>query len=626
MKPLPPPLRRRAGRLLVALLLAGGALVAFAPAASAHAELVSTDPADGSVVPKAPRQVTMTYSEGVSVTLGSVRVFDHTGKRVDAGDSRGGAKPSQVVVGLEPGLSDGTYLVAWRAISADTHPVHGGFVFSVGSKGALDKGVDQSLLGGEGDTLYQAIGAGLRMIGYGGLLLAVGGAVFLTVIGEAAGSLRSKLVLGGGIAGVVAGLLNVPVQAVLATGLGLSSVTNGDVLRQVLGDGVAWSLLLTAIGAGLLAWSTRPTHLPDRRIVAAGVVAVAVAFAVAGHPRTTDPTWLAMLSDAVHATAGGVWLGGLVLLGVTLRGRRTADDPAGAARAVALFSGTATWALAAVSGMGLILGYLEVKALSALTGTNYGRLLLIKVAVVAGVALLGAYNRYRLVPLVTGGSGDGPVARSVGAAVSRSESDSGGGLVVDGDAAQPPGGAAPSARTGWRSQARRGEAERDQQAGRSQARRGGAERDQTAWSRLRRIIRVEAAGLAVVVVLTGLLVNAVPARTAAGIGQVFSTTAAMGDRSVNLVVDPAQRGSDTLHLYLLNKVGQPVDDVQSMSVELTLPSKDLGPIKRELFKAGPGHFQINGLQFPLSGTWQVAVVGKVDRFTEDRATVAVPIR
>lgn len=76
----------------------------------------------------------------------------------------------------------------------------------------------------------------------------------------------------------------------------------------------------------------------------------------------------------------------------------------------------------------------------------------------------------------------------------------------------------------------------------------------------------------------------------------------------------------------MNSVGQPVDDVQSMSLELTLPSREVGPIDRQLFKAAPGHFQINGLQFPLTGTWQVAVVARLDKFTEDRATIAVPIR
>ncbi len=595
----PAPYRRGAVRLiLAALAVAATGLVVLAPAASAHAQLVSSDPADGSVVAKAPEQVRLTFSEGVSVTLGSVRVFDHKGKRVDAGDSRRGTTSRQVVVGLKPNLPKGTYLVAWRAVSADTHPVHGGFVYSVGAKGALDKGVDESLLGGGGDHAYEVVAAGLRIAGYGGLLLAVGGSVFLVVIGEAAGSRRSKLVWGAAAVGVAAGLLDVPAQAVLATGLGLSSAFHGDVLSQVLGDGVGWSIVLTVVGAGALAWSTRPSVVADRRLVAVGVVAVAAAFAVAGHPRTTEPTWLAMLSDAVHSTAGGVWLGGLVLLGVTLRGRRTADDPAGAARAVARFSGVATWALAAVSVMGLVLAYLEVKALSALTGTTYGLLLLAKVAVVGGVAVLGAYNRYRLVPLVTrsGGSGGGP-ARSVGAAV------------AVGQGAGSEDGTTGATRAGAPSPD--GPDQPDRAA---------------AWSRLRTTLRVEAAGLAAVVVLTGILVNVVPARTAAGIGQVFTTTAKLGDRSVNLVVDPAQRGSDTLHLYLLNNVGQPVDDVKSMSLELTLPSKDLGPIHRPLFKAAPGHFQINGLQFPLAGTWQVAVLARVDKFTEDRVIVAVPIR
>lgn len=553
--------RRWPLRAAAAAALASALLVLFAPAASAHATLESSDPADGTVVAKAPKQVTLTYDEGVSVTVGSVRVFDHTGKRVDAGDSHR-AGPKQVVVGLKSGLGKGTYLVAWRAVSADSHPVHGGFVFSVGNRSSLDRGVDQSLLGGGGDTAWQVAGAALRIVGYGGLLVAIGGAVFLAAVDEAAGPTRSKVVRYAGLFGVAAFVLDVPVSAELATGLGLSSVTNLNVLRQVLGDGVAASLVLYGSGAAALVWSTTRQRRPARRVVGAGVGAIAVGFAISGHSTTTRPVWLAMLSDGVHSAAGGVWLGGLVLLAISLRGARTADDPVAAARAVSRFSATATWALVSVSGLGLVLAYLEVRALSALTGTTYGLVLLAKVAAVGGVALLGAYNRYRFVPAIIG-SASTEEPRSA--------------------ATRP------------------------------------------VWKRFGRIIRLEALGLLAVVALTGVLVNLVPARTAAGIGQVFSATSPMGNRSVNLVIDPAQRGSDVLHVYLLDKLGRPLDDVSTMGVELSLPSKGVGPIERSLFKAAPGHFQANALQIPVSGQWQVVVVARIDKFTEDRATFSAAI-
>lgn len=181
----------------------------------------------------------------------------------------------------------------------------------------------------------------------------------------------------------------------------------------------------------------------------------------------------------------------------------------------------ATWALAAVSAMGLVLAYLEVNALSALTSTTYGLVLLAKVAVVGGMAVVGAYNRYRLVPVVTrsAGSGGGP-ARSVGAAVATGQGTGFGGGTTGTTGPGTSGGA-------------------------SGADEPGPDRA-AAWSRLRTTLRVEAAGLAAVVVLTGILVSVVPPRTAAGIGQVFTTTAKLGDRSVNLLVDPAQRGPDTL--------------------------------------------------------------------------------
>ncbi|CAM5637663.1 hypothetical protein SGRIM128S_00979 [Streptomyces griseomycini] len=115
------------GAVLVLLLLGGAA------PASAHAALRGSDPEDGSVVASAPRHVTLTFTESVGLLEDSFRVYGPDNRRVSLGEPRHADGASDTArVGLPGGLAEGTYTVAWRVVSADSHPVSGAFTFSVG--------------------------------------------------------------------------------------------------------------------------------------------------------------------------------------------------------------------------------------------------------------------------------------------------------------------------------------------------------------------------------------------------------------------------------------------------------------------------------------------------------------
>src|SRR5438309_2258493 len=105
---------RRVARWMVAVVVAAVALLGPAQAASAHASLTSSDPADGSVVATAPTRVSLTFSENVLTSLNSVRVFDANGRRVDKGETHHGTSQNEAIVDLDGGLAKGTYVVAWR--------------------------------------------------------------------------------------------------------------------------------------------------------------------------------------------------------------------------------------------------------------------------------------------------------------------------------------------------------------------------------------------------------------------------------------------------------------------------------------------------------------------------------
>ena len=114
-------------------LLFGLLAVVLGPAApaSAHAALVGTDPGNGTIVPDAPNRVTLTFSEPVQLLSDKIQVLGPDGSRADQG------QPTQagntVNISLRSGGARGTYLVSYRVVSADSHPVGGSFSYSVGA-------------------------------------------------------------------------------------------------------------------------------------------------------------------------------------------------------------------------------------------------------------------------------------------------------------------------------------------------------------------------------------------------------------------------------------------------------------------------------------------------------------
>ena len=118
-----------------------------------------------------------------------------------------------------------------------------------------------------------------------------------------------------------------------------------------------------------------------------------------GHTRTFEPRWLVMGADLVHAATAAVWLGGLVALILHLASaRRRGGDPADSAVILGRFSTLAGGLVLLLGVTGTILGVVIVGSLPALVGSTYGRLLLAKLAVVAVIGALAAWNRFGLVP------------------------------------------------------------------------------------------------------------------------------------------------------------------------------------------------------------------------------------
>ncbi|KOV39110.1 ABC transporter [Streptomyces sp. XY431] len=696
---------------VLALLLAG------AGPAAAHAALQSADPAQNAVLPTAPQAVTLTFSEAVSLSSDSVRVLDPTGRAVDSGSpTHADGKDNTARVGLGSGLANGTYTVAWRAVSEDSHPIGGAFTFSIGAPSATTVSTT-ALQNAEADSLVAALYGTGRTVAYAAFALLAGAAGFVLLCWPAGASRRpvQRLLMTGWVALLVSTVAVLMLRGPYERGSGIGKAFDLSLIRATLDErigtalaarllllaasGVFLSLLVGQLGlpqggtakaaasggngaagsgrpgsgtagsgtagsgtagsatagadgdpeeAELRELERRAAERPQREArlglgVAGLVLAVALSATWVGadHASVGIQVWLALPLGMLHLVAMALWLGGLAAMLVGLRegiGAEVADR----------FSKIAFGAVLVLAGTGVYQSWRGLGSWGALTGTDYGRLLLVKTGCV--VAMLGVawmsrswLARLRATPEEAAEVVPEPVAVAAAADAPVAASD------TASDTASGPG-------------ADTGDPVRQAQLARQRAARANADRDRgltPTRAGLRRSVLVEAAVAVAVLVVTTLLTNSPPGRVAGEVAAAAANGAAtttggtnggtnggttggapapqtVPGRTVELklpydtkgrtpnakgtatvTLNPAGTGSNEVHLKLDGADGSPVE-VPEVELAFTLPDRDLGPLTVPLAAEGTGRWT-GTAQLPLAGNWVVSVVirsSDIDQTTE----------
>ncbi|KOG28168.1 MULTISPECIES: copper resistance protein CopC [Streptomyces] len=650
-------------RLLVLAAALLGTLLAGAAPASAHAALTGSDPKDGAVVATAPKEVNLTFSEQVAMSPDSIRVLDPAGRRADTGEIRDLCSGSVVRygVGLRAGLPDGTYTVAWQTVSADSHPIAGAFTFSIGAPSTTSVALpDRTPGGGIVGVLYGIA----RYLSYAGFAVLVGGGAFVLACWPRGASVRPVQQT------VVRGWLTLT-GATLAllllrnpyTGSGeLSDAFDLAGLKAVLETktGAALTSRLLLLGAaalfvavlfGAYARRTDPKEKKDLAfglglggtVVAAGIAGT---WALAEHASTGIQPGIAMPVDILHLLAVAAWLGGLTVLLVALYRAPSLDR-----RAVARFSTVALGSVTVLAATGLYQSWRQVGSWSALTGTRYGQLLLVKVGLVAvlvGIAWISRRWTRRLAdPAPAATAADEPEASGALAAEAKPEpEDEGAGAGAVEPETEGAGAVEPETEGAG---AVEPEAEADPERAAQLARQRAAvatarrkrERDaDPERAGLRRSVLTEAAVAVVLLAVTTILTSTEPGRTeeeAGRAGTASSGPAAVPDRPVDirlpfdtggvdgkgvvrLSLDPGRTGANALHIFVERPNGKPLD-VPEIKVALTLEAKDVGPLPVAPDRIQTGHWSASGVQIPMPGDWKIQVTVRtsdIDQTTIDK--------
>jgi len=536
-------------------------LLGLAPSASAHAQLESTTPAAGAILNTAPDAIELSFSE--HVTVDSVKVIDASQHRVDTGKT---TKPDgrTVRAALKTNLGDGGYVVAWRVVSADSHPIGGGFTFRVGSSStALDPTLVQNLLAGTKAPRSLGVVYGLvRFLLFGSLIVLVGGTAFIAMLWtDGASRERVRKILWWSLDIVaVTTAVGLGLQGASVSGLGLLDAIKPSVIGDTLGTtfGHVWlARLVLLLPAALLLQRLDRARTNGWRagaaLVGLGLVATP---ALSGHADTGRWVAWAKLFDIAHVGSGAVWLGGLtMLLAVVLR-----SDVTDAREVTERFSSLAFGAVTVVVATGIFQSFRQLGSLDGFD-TTYGHLLIVKVVLVLTLLGVASLTRSALHGRLLIGEDDEYEEASVGPGAQHVE-------------------------------------------------------EHDVVTVLRRLVAAE--------VVVALLVDANPSAALAARGGPFDQTHVVNDALINVVVVPGTVGPTDIHLYVDNPGGgltQPV----GVTGTLSLPSGGVTGIDIPFVDAGAKHWTANNVDVPIAGKWTLKIEVLLTQIDKATTTFSVPI-
>lgn len=361
-----------------------------APAADGHALVRETRPAVDQTVGVAPTEVVMRFNEPVDISLGSLRVYDTDGDRVDRGRPRRAGSRESVEAALRSDLPDGTYTVHWRVTSTDGHPIEEAFVFHVREPGQNPEGIASQLLdGGSGAGRARGLAAGLmRFVLFSSLLLVGGVVAFAAFVWRDVPALAWRAAGGAAVAAFVATVVLFVLHGMVVGDLSLWDALSGDVLGDVAGSRFG-ALALVRLGALALFVALLGTRNPW--LLAVPVLVALATPGLAGHAGTMSPVALNAATDLVHSSAAAAWIGGLVVL-LWAAFPALADDRDGLGAVVDRFSRMAMVGVALLVVTGVWRSYSEVRTVDAID-TAYGFVLIGKVVAFLPLLVLGYVNQ-----------------------------------------------------------------------------------------------------------------------------------------------------------------------------------------------------------------------------------------
>jgi putative copper export protein/methionine-rich copper-binding protein CopC len=436
--------RRSALQLLVLLCIVTPAML------YAHARLERSDPPANARLARVPREIRLTFTEAPESAVSSLSLIGPDSQSVSLGAIRVPTDSLKVLVAEVLGrMREGSYLVRWRTATADGHPLNGAFRF------IIEPGAEGLATGAPaGDTTRPAATADTapaaapvddgahdvaRSIGYviirwvtlASLVLSIAAPAFVVLVlprlwtagddlsGAVAPAARERVRRVGVVA--AAALLLTGGARLSAQSIALHGVTGamdparlGALLTATVW-GHAWILQSLSAVVLLMAVILAGRRPGAWKLALALCLPLAIGTSLSGHAAAAEAgVALAVTLDTLHVLGAATWIGGLAVLIVAAipSPAASATRPAAVSALVNAFSPVALACGGLVVVSGVIAATLHFNAPGELFTTDYGRVLLAKIALVIAALSAGAFNWRRVRPALARGDAAGTLRRS----------------------------------------------------------------------------------------------------------------------------------------------------------------------------------------------------------------------
>ncbi len=401
---------RRAVALAIALA-AGVVAVAWA-----HATLVRAEPAVDARVSRPPVTLLLEFSEAVVARTSRVELVAPDSQRLSLAP-RGDTANARVLLAEVPPLpASGRYRVEWRLVGPDGHAVSGRYWFTVDSipvVALIDsmpsaQATDAAELHEPpADSFFQQV---VRFLSFLAMVTVIGSIAFALFVLPAAtrsgrepftrfGLLTDRRLRSLGIAGawllLATAVVRLTSHGVVLSG-SLGALRIGDLADLLIGSTFGRGWLLVVVSSIVLLLGLRP-QAPRWGALVGGAAALAISASFLGHPAAVpDVPLLAMGLDAVHVLAAGGWAGAILMLALAalpeIPSVPTSDRVEVVRTLLRSFTPLALTCAAILAVTGAIGGWLQLRALGLVLGSDYGMVLVRKVVIVVMIAALGAYH------------------------------------------------------------------------------------------------------------------------------------------------------------------------------------------------------------------------------------------
>lgn len=436
--------RDSAGRGARFLVLGAALLLATPRVAWGHLGLSRSTPSDGAHLAAAPREIRLTFTEAVEAAVARLRLIGPSGSEIPLSALRQPRDSGQLLVANVRGrLEGGVYRIEWQVVGKDGHPVRGTirYVVAPGATGLADPDDVEppagalapgpatlpdatpphhdptAIPGGKFLDAESPAYVAVRALQFTALLVVIGSLAF--VFGVLALVRRSEpdpqvvvamraraaaLGFWGAVALLGAAALRLYTQSLAMHGPGEvfdARYVGAMVVKTVWGSG--WLIQLAGSSIAIVGFALARRGRSSGWVIA-GIAGIGLAMtpALSGHAASTpDFTTQAVIADTLHVIGAAGWLGSLLFVlvaGIPIAMRLGEDRGTAIARLVNAFSPTALGFAGLATVTGVFAAWLHIGFSSALWTSDYGRTLLIKLAILSVVLGTGAYNWVRVRP------------------------------------------------------------------------------------------------------------------------------------------------------------------------------------------------------------------------------------